>query len=117
MASLQEEYRDKKNEKEDGVMEIEEKQRTFAVLLVEDSEVLEMVLQCYRLTNNKPNTWKLIQRLPLNQGYLSGVQSHIDSGSWKELFLNKTTEQSMYILHIITHLIKNNDLLKAQILK
>lgn len=41
----------------------------------------------------------------------------METGTWKELFLNKTTEQSMYILHIITHLIKNNDSLKTQILK
>ena len=76
-----------------------------------------MVLQCYRLTNNKPNIWKLIQRLPLNQAYLAKVQSHTETGTWRELFFNKTTEQSMYILHIITHLIKNNDSLKTQILK
>jgi len=95
----------------------EEKQLSFATLLVEKSELLDTILQCFRITNNKPSTWKFIQKLPLNQEYLGLVQKHLESGNWPSLFLNKTTEQAVYIVHIIMHSIKTKSSLKEELFK
>jgi hypothetical protein len=106
---LQDEFKDSKFEKEEIIIEVEnpkEKTQNFGTLLVHHKEILEMVLQCLKLSQNKAGGWAFIKKLPLNEEYVSEVSTHLDSGRWEELFGKRETEHAIYIIHIISNHLK-----------